>query len=187
MKINHYVAVVDACVLAPMPIADTVLRLAEETFFTPKWSAEILGETKRTLIKFGYSEVQSERRLVAMTTAFPEAMVEGYEDLIPAMTNHVSDRHVLAAGVRSQAHCIVSNNTKHFNPDSLRPYDLECLSADSFLVHQYHLDTDAFISLIEKQARSIQKSTADLLQLLSVHVPKLASLIRPSRKHISQY
>lgn len=28
---------------------------------------------------------------------FPEAWIDGYEDLIPAMTNHPKDRHVLAA------------------------------------------------------------------------------------------
>jgi hypothetical protein len=60
MRINHYIATLDACVLAPMPIADTLLRLAEEpSFYLPKWSRDILEETKRTLARFGYTEPQS--------------------------------------------------------------------------------------------------------------------------------
>ena len=31
-----------------------------------------------------------------MREPFPEAMVTGYENLIPSMTNHPKDRHVLA-------------------------------------------------------------------------------------------
>lgn len=55
MKGNHFVAVLDACVLAPMPIADTLLRLAEEpAFYLPRWSDELLSELERTLgEKFG--------------------------------------------------------------------------------------------------------------------------------------
>src|SRR5262249_34373195 len=147
MKIDHYVALVDTCVLAPMPVADTFLRLAEETFYTPKWSDQILIELKRTLEKFGYTPQQSENRLMALRKAFPEALVTGYEDLIPAMKNNEKDRHVLAAAVRCRAHCIVTSNARHFPAEALAPYDLECLSPDDFLVHQYHLDTDGFIEI----------------------------------------
>ena len=51
MRINQYVAVLDTCVLAPMPVCDTLLRLAEEpaSFYAPKWSADILTELRSTL------------------------------------------------------------------------------------------------------------------------------------------
>src|SRR4051812_12300579 len=117
MKINHYIALLDACVLAPMPVADTLLRLAEESFFTPKWSATILTEIHRTLIKFGYSAIQADRRIEIMRSAFPEALVTGYEDIIDAMKNDPKDRHVLAAAVRSEAHSIITVNKKHFRPE----------------------------------------------------------------------
>jgi hypothetical protein len=41
---------------------------------------------------------------------FPEAWVEGHEDLISTMTNHPKDRHVLAAAVRCHAEVIVTHN-----------------------------------------------------------------------------
>jgi hypothetical protein len=162
-----------------MPVADTLLRLAEASFYTPRWSADILRETETTLIKFGYAPEQALRRTAAMSKAFPEAQIAGYEDLIAGMKNENKDRHVLACAVRCNAHCIVSDNRKHFGSTALKPYDLECLTADEFLQHQYSLDTDAFIAILSEQADATRRSVADLLELLSRYVPNAASLIRP--------
>jgi hypothetical protein len=87
MAINRFIAVLDTCVLAPMPVADTLLRLAEEpAFYVPRWSRDILEELRRTLIgRFGYTKEQADRRITMMDRAFPEAMVDGYEDLVEAM------------------------------------------------------------------------------------------------------
>jgi hypothetical protein len=96
MKIDEYVVVLDACVLAPLPIADTLLRLAEEpAFYIPRWSPEILGEIERTLrSKFKYTDEQVKRRITAMQESFPDASDDSYHDLVPAMKNHEKDRHV---------------------------------------------------------------------------------------------
>jgi hypothetical protein len=49
--------VFDACVLIPMPLADTLLRLAAGgRLFLPKWSDQIMLEVTRTLQEnFGLS------------------------------------------------------------------------------------------------------------------------------------
>jgi hypothetical protein len=49
--------VLDACVLIPMPLADTLLRLAAgPRLFLPKWSDQIMVEVTRTLREtFGLS------------------------------------------------------------------------------------------------------------------------------------
>lgn len=176
MRISQYIAVLDACVLAPMPVMDTLLRLAEEpAFYTPKWSAQILQEVERVLTdRFGYSESQVKRRLSTMRDHFPEALVEGFGDLIPAMTNDAADRHVLAAAVRCGAHAIVSDNVKHFPKASLATYGIECVTANVFLEHQYHLDPDSFIGVLTEQARDIGWT---LPRLISKHVPALSKLI----------
>ena len=177
MRINHYIATLDACVLAPMPVADTLLRLAEEpSFYLPKWSREILEETKRTLARFGYTEPQITYRIDRMTAAFPDALITGYEGLIDAMKNDEKDRHVLACAVRSNSHAIVTSNKKHFPEEALKPYELECMTPDDFLVHQYHLDTDG-IGVIISQAAKINRSPSELLASLQKHVPTLASYI----------
>ena len=42
---NLYVAILDTCALAPMPLCDTLLRLAENPpSYIPKWSPDILRE-----------------------------------------------------------------------------------------------------------------------------------------------
>ena len=98
-----------------MPVADTLLRIASEpAFFTPRWSKDILDEVHRTLLKFGYQTEQADRRISAMMENFPDALVEGYEPLVPSLGNDPQDRHVLAAAVKCNAHAVVTNNKKHF-------------------------------------------------------------------------
>jgi len=176
MEISQYIAVLDTCVLAPMPVADTLLRLAEEpAFYVPKWSPRIIEELRRTCKeRFALSQSQVDRRIETMERFFPDAMVTGHDGLIASMTNDPEDRHVLAAAVRCAAHAIVSDNVKHFPKESLAPYGLECLTADEFLTHQYHLNPDAFIEVLKEQASDIGWS---LSQLISKHVPSLSKLI----------
>lgn len=41
----RYTAVLDACVLVPIALADTLLRMAERGLYRPLWSQRILEET----------------------------------------------------------------------------------------------------------------------------------------------
>jgi hypothetical protein len=88
-----------------MPLADTLLRLAEPpALYQPRWTDQILEEVKRTLIgRFRQSPKKAAYREAAMRTFFPHATVENFERLIPEMQNHPKDRHVLAAAVSCQA------------------------------------------------------------------------------------
>lgn len=110
---NDYLAVLDACVLAPMPLCDTLLRCAEEpALFRAVWSSETLVEVTRTLLKFGYSSQQAESRLRRMQEAFPEAEVHVPPNLLygtPELPD-LSDRHVVAAAIHERAHVIVTTN-----------------------------------------------------------------------------
>jgi predicted nucleic acid-binding protein len=179
MVINQYIAVLDACVLAPMPLADTLLRLAEEpAFYVPRWSGDILNEVANTLAKFGCSSEQIKRRIAATEAVFEDALITGYEDLVPAMKTDPEDRHVLAAAVRTGAHAIVTNNKKHFPKEVLEPYGLECCSGDEFLVHQYHLDPDVFIETLRKQAATIGRGLPEHLAILGRYTPAVAELIK---------
>jgi len=104
MRINQYVSVLDTCVLAPMPVADTLLRLADEpaSFYSPRWSQDILKELRTTLHKFGFTATQIAHRIEQMEGAFPDAAVDGYEHLIGSMKNNSKDRHVLAAALDAE-------------------------------------------------------------------------------------
>ena len=80
---KDYLAVLDACVLVPAGLRDTLLRLAETPrLYVPKWSDEILAEVVRTLTgKLKKSKEQAAHLIEELTKAFPEARVNGCEHL----------------------------------------------------------------------------------------------------------
>jgi hypothetical protein len=84
--------------------------------------------------------------------------VEGYEDLVPAMTNQEKDRHVLAAAVRCGAETIVTYNLRDFPRPALAPYSITAQGPSTFLKNLYELDPDAVLHTLEQQAVAIDKS-----------------------------
>ncbi|MFC0432214.1 PIN domain-containing protein [Kutzneria buriramensis] len=133
-------ALLDACVLVPVNLTDLLLRLAEADTYRPLWSAGVLAEVRRNMLKFDdVTEAKADRRIGFMRAAFPDAEVTGYEDLIDSMTNHPKDRHVLAAAVRADAAVIVTANLKDFPRSALDPYDLDAMGPDDFLLNQLDL------------------------------------------------
>jgi predicted nucleic acid-binding protein len=112
----NFPVVLDSCVLIPMPLADTLLRLAAgPRLYLPKWTDQIMAEVSCNLQEnFGLSTEQAAYRESEIRRHFPESWIEGYEELIPSMTNNEKDRHVLAAAVRSNSEVIVTYNRKDF-------------------------------------------------------------------------
>lgn len=178
---NEYLVVLDACVLVPMPLCDTLLRLAEEpATYIPKWSEETLRELRSALLRRGYTEAQADRRIAAMEAAFEDAKVVGYQELMPSLKNHPDDRHVLAAAIRSGAHAILTENVKHFPAESVAPYDIAVLTSDRFLVHQFHLSQGLLLEKLRAQAAALRFPLPDLLERLRQWAPSLVSLLTES-------
>jgi hypothetical protein len=90
---SSFGAVLDACVLIPAAVRDTLLRTAEAGLYRPFWSRDILDEVERNLTpllaRHGHDDPPTKvRQLLAELRAhFPEATITGYEQLIPAMTD----------------------------------------------------------------------------------------------------
>jgi len=171
--------VLDACVLIPMPLADTLLRLAgDPRLYLPKWTDQIMAEVSRNLQEnFGLTQEQAAYRESEIRRHFGEAWVEGYEDLIPSMTNHEKDRHVLAAAVRCGAETIVTYNLKDFPRPALAPYSLTAQGPSTFLKNLYELAPDAVMRTLEQQAAAIDKSFAYLIERLRVNVPGFVRIL----------
>src|SRR5687768_8830195 len=89
-------AVLDTSVLLPMPLCDTLLRVAEQGLYRPVWSDDILDELVRNLTEWA-GATAADKRVAAMRTVFPDACATDYQHLSEMMTNHPKDRHVLAA------------------------------------------------------------------------------------------
>jgi predicted nucleic acid-binding protein len=118
--------VLDTCVLVPVALCDTSLRLAERRLFLPRWSSQTSVELERALVnKIGLSPEKARRRITKMQEHFRDALVSGYESLLPAMTNQEKDKNVLAAAVEAVAEVIVTLNLKDFPERALAPLKVE--------------------------------------------------------------
>jgi hypothetical protein len=169
-----------------MPLADTLLRLAEEPrLYIPYWSDEIMQEVSRNLVaKFRKSPEQAVRREVALRTCFPSAWVDdGYRLLIPGMPNHVKDRHVLAAAVRCGSEIIVTYNQRDFPVDALEPLGITCKGPSLFLKDLYDLAPALVTAKLAEQAANIGLSLDQLLVLLRRCVPAFVDFFFDEQKN----
>jgi predicted nucleic acid-binding protein len=160
-------AFLDACVLIPIRLTDLLLRLAEAGTHRALWSAEVLDEVERNLVGyFGLEPSQAKRRLTGMCEAFPDAMVTDYESLIPAMTNHPKDRHVLAAAARAHAAVIVTANLKDFPTAALEPYRIEAIHPDDFLLDQLDLYPSVTLRCLRELVRALERPPETMSEFL---------------------
>jgi predicted nucleic acid-binding protein len=181
---SGYQAVIDACVLVNAALRDTLLRLAEPPhLFLPRWSNDIMAETKRTMEdRLGCTAEQTEHLASELRLHFEDAWVDGYEPLIAAMGNHPKDRHVLAAAVKTGAQTIVTFNLKDFQKEALAPWDVQAQSPDAFLIDQYHLDPKLVVAKLRQQA---SLHADGLGRLLAIHKRSLPGFVDVIRTHIT--
>lgn len=166
--------VLDANVLYPFSLRDTLLRLAERELYVLCWSERILDEVSRNLIEDGRTDKATTTRLhAAMRSAFPEALVDA--DAIaatePAMTNDPGDRHVLATAVVAGAEGIVTFNSRHFPATALAPFGKQQIDPDDFLCTLLDIDGPTVAEAITQQAADLRRpplTPAQLLDLLQL-------------------
>lgn len=178
---NEYCVVLDACVLAPMPLCDTLLRLADEpAFFRIAWSEHILSEVRSVLEnnKFGYSKSQVDRRIDRMKSAFPDALYDAPKELVHAFQAlpDPDDAHVIATAIHANANAIITDNLRHFPTKLLLKSGILVQSSDEFLVHQFHLGPEQLLEKIDAQAAAIKQPRAVVLDRLARGAPNFAKL-----------
>jgi predicted nucleic acid-binding protein len=174
-----FVVVVDANVLFPLTLRDTILRAAAAGFYQLRWSAEILEEMERNLVATGTMTADKAARLRAtMEKYFPEAEVTGYASLVAGLQNDEKDRHVVAAAIKAGAQVITTSNLKDFAP---LPEGLEAQSPDEFLSNLFDLDPEGFVEMLREQSADLVKPPVtfdELLERLSRVVPDLVAAVR---------
>ncbi|RCW45893.1 putative nucleic acid-binding protein [Halopolyspora algeriensis] len=156
----------DTCVLFKPLLCDTLLCIAEEEVYQPLWSVDILEELERNLIRHNITEQAAQRRIGRMRQHFPDALVEDYQDLIPAMRNDPGDRHVLAAAVAGNAELVVTENLRHFPEEAANPYGLEIVSQDKFLLDQVDLVPRAVHEALTRQVSRYRREPRTLEDLV---------------------
>ena len=174
-----YRVTLDACVLANPTLCDLLLRLAEKPrLYLPCWSEEILDEVHRTQTgklprPFPKERADSFRK--AVETAFPEAMVEGFSHLVPAMTNDAKDRHVLAAAYHAGSPLILTFNLRDFGKDALEPLGIEAQHPQDYLVSLYEFEPATVVQKLSAMAARRKLELVDLLLRMGKSVPVFAS------------
>ena len=183
-----FTAFLDACVLLPVSLCDTLLRAAEEDFFRPTWSQAALREVERAFIRvhpdIGAARIRT--RLAAANRAFPGACVAGYEPLITGvLLPDPDDRHVVAAAVAAHADAIITANLPDFPDDVLNPLGLHAIHPDDFLLNLLDLFPSVVGDIITEQAaatRAPSLTTDDVLASLHrAGVPQFVEAVQASR------
>ena len=130
-----FTAFLDADVLFPIGLCDSLLWIAAYDLYSPRWSADVLAELRRNILE-EYADLdprEIDDRIRDMQRAFPEAEVTGYQSLIPGMPAQDKDKHVVAAAVIADAGAVVTNNVKDFDLPRCAELGVEVQSADEFL------------------------------------------------------
>ena len=157
----RFTYVLDTNVLYPIVVRDIIFWFAHYDMFTIKWSHHIFDEWAEVMHRKGISTAEINKRITKATAAFPDAMVENYEQLIPLIElPDEKDRHVLAAAIKANANVIVTNNLKDFPPDYLAGFSLNAKSPDDFLVDV--IDLNSTTAIIAFKEMVLYKTNPDL-------------------------
>jgi predicted nucleic acid-binding protein len=180
-----YSALLDACVLVPNALNDTLLRLAERGFYRPLWSERILEETKRAIIRIhpNISEARIDARLEAMNSAFEDALVTAWEPVCAGLDlPDPDDRHVWAAAIKGGAQTIVTSNLKDFPEPYLSTTAIVATHPDDFLLDQLDLYPGLALEVLEEQVADLINPPTDLAGILNrlerAGVPRFADAVR---------
>ncbi|MEO0372670.1 MAG: PIN domain-containing protein [Pseudomonadota bacterium] len=129
-------ALLDTCVIYPTVMREMLLAVARAGAFTPLWSARIMEEWQRAVVKLGPdAQAQASAETVLLKQAWPSAEV----DWLPSLEARLwlpdpADIHVLAAAVAGHADVIVTVNAKDFPRGILAEEGVSRADPDAFLM-----------------------------------------------------
>jgi predicted nucleic acid-binding protein len=180
----RYTAILDANVLYPQLVRDTLLSLAVERLYHARWTTTIHAEWMRHLAQ-DRPEIAAKLPQLAerMNASVPDSLVTNYERLITSIDlPDPDDRHVVAAAIAGHADAIVTFNTKDFPVDVLQPYGIEVQHPDEFVMNQLQLQKIQALSAIKKMRARWTNPARPAQELIEAYerrgLPMTADLLR---------
>jgi predicted nucleic acid-binding protein len=158
-EVNRFTVLYDACVLYPAPLRDLLLRLALTDLYRARWSDAIHEEWIRAVLRNrpDLSRQQLERTRALMNAHVRDALVDGYQTLIPALKlPDPEDCHVLAAAIQCGADLILTFNLNDFPEPVLATHGISACHPDRFLVDQLTLAPDRVCTAIQQHRASLK-------------------------------
>jgi hypothetical protein len=169
---GKFTALLDANVLYPAPLRDYLLQLASLDLYKPRWTEQIQNEWIDNLLlkRCDLTRQQLQRTKDAMNSAFPDANVTNYKELMEGLSlPDEDDKHVLAAAIRANTDVIVTVNLKDFPTDYLKKFDIESQHPDTFISNLINLDKQKAIEALNNQIKSLKnppKTKKEVLETL---------------------
>jgi len=183
--------VLDACVIYPAPLRDFLLRLADAKLVVPFWSEEIQYEWTHSLLhkRSDLKRERLERTCREMSSHFPNALVRGYESITPTLQlPDLNDRHVLAVAIHVQAEYIVTFNLDDFPNAILRPYGIEAVSPDEFVLRLIQETPRTVLQAVKKHRLGLIRPPKTVDEYLATMekqgLPKTVAFLREHRDEI---
>lgn len=180
-----FIVFYDANVLYPAELRNFLMHLALIGVFRAKWSADVHEEWIRSLLanRPDLTREKLERTRQLMDKAAPDALVAGYEHLIPGLQlPDPDDRHVLAAAIRCGASVIVTCNLSDFPTTVLGEFDIEAQHPDEFILHLLDLAPGLVLEAAENHRKSLKnppKTVGEYIDALeSQGLTQTASVLR---------
>ena len=164
-----FTAFYDANVLYPAELRNLLMHLALTGLFRAKWSADVHEEWISSLLKNrpDLTRDKLERTRMLMDKHTIDALVTGYEDLIPGLQlPDPDDRHVLAAAIRGQANVIVTMNLRDFPSDVLAPLGIEAQHPDEFILRLLDLAPGVVVVAAENHRQSLKNPPKKVFEYL---------------------
>jgi predicted nucleic acid-binding protein len=164
-----YAVVLDACVLFPNVLRDSLLTFAEHDLFRPLWSDAILDEVRRNVVtKRNVDPSAFDRTLALMNGSFDGALVENWKPVVAELSlPDPDDRHVLAAAIAGGGQAIITFNLVDFPTDRLTPHHIDAVHPDAFFLDQLDLAPARVLAALTKQAERFRNPVMDLSGLLA--------------------
>jgi len=153
-------AVLDACVLYPVHLRDFLLNLAKRESFVPFWSERIRDEWIHNLLQNRPDVMPEslERTRLNMNIHFPNALVRGYESLIPMLwLPDTNDLHVFAAAIHAKAKYIVTFNLDDFPASALQPYGIEAVLPDEIVLRVIRKAPQLVLQVAKKHRQNLTR------------------------------
>ena len=182
-------AMLDANVLVPSLLRDTLLTLGAGGMYQPRWSPVILGETRHAIRSLrdakGQDKEQTEAYIAHLFSeterSFPDSSITGWEHLEGTFgLRDPQDEHVVAAAVEGSAGVIVTENLRDF-PEAKLPGELHALSGVEFLDATIEVNPAHAAKELSLMAQRRGLSLGDLLDLMVMRLGTIPSLGRLRR------